>query len=75
MTGIISGMAMTLRLTDADTEALKRQAEREGVSMQTVAQNAIRSYLTERDLAADVDQALDVLTPRYQNLLDRLGTV
>jgi hypothetical protein len=63
-------MSMTLRLTDADAEALKRQAEREGVSMQTVAQNAIRGYL-----AADVDQALDVLTPRYQNLLDRLGTV
>jgi predicted transcriptional regulator len=68
-------MAMTLRLTDEETEALRRQAEREGVSMQAVAQNAIRLYLAERDLADDVDEALDVLTPRYQGLLDRLGTV
>jgi hypothetical protein len=28
-----------------------------------------------RDLTADVDEALDVLTPRYQRLLDRLGSV
>lgn len=68
-------MAMTLRLTDEETEALKRQAEREGTSMQAVAQEAIRRYVSERDLAAEVDEGLDVLTPRYQNLLDRLGTV
>lgn len=66
---------MTLRLTDEDTEALKRQAEREGTSMQAVAQEAIRRYVTERDLAAEVGDALDVLTPRYQTLLDRLGSV
>ena len=66
---------MTLRLTDEETEALKRQAEREGTSMQAVAQEAIRRYVSERDLAAEVGEALDVLTPRYQNLLDRLGTV
>jgi predicted transcriptional regulator len=68
-------MAMTLRLSDEDDEALTRQAEREGVSKQTVAQRAIRLYVEEQDLADDVDQALDVLTPRYQGLLDRLGSV
>lgn len=68
-------MAMTLRLDEAETEALRRQAAREGISMQALAQRAIRTYLADRDLAADVDEALDVLTPRYQNLLDRLGSV
>jgi len=68
-------MAMTLRLSDEDDEALTRQAEREGVSKQMVAQRAIRRYVEEQDLAVDVDQALDVLTPRYQSLLDRLGSV
>jgi hypothetical protein len=71
--GIISGMAMTLRLTDDDADGLRRQAEREGRSMQAVAQEAIRRYLTEQDLAADVDDALEVLGPRYASLLERLG--
>lgn len=68
-------MAMTLRLSDEDDHNLERQAEREGLSKQAVAAKAIRQYVADRDLAADVDQALDVLTPRYQNLLDRLGSV
>lgn len=66
-------MAMTLRLSDEDDEGLERQAKREGLSKQAIATKAIRQYVAERDLAVDVDQALDVLTPRYQNLLDRLG--
>jgi len=41
--------------------------------MRAVAQKAIDSYLSDRDLTAGVNQALDVLTPRYQSLLDRLG--
>ena len=68
-------MAMTLRLTDEDDDALERQAQREGLSKQALATKAIREYVAGRDLAADVDDALDVLTPRYQNLLDRLGSV
>ena len=68
-------MAMTLRLTDEDDDALERQAQREGLSKQALATKAIREYVAGRDLAADVDDALDVLAPRYQNLLDRLGSV
>ena len=66
-------MAMTLRLTAEDTEALRRQAEREHRSMQDVVQGAIREYISRRTLAARVDEALDVLTPRYAELLERLG--
>jgi predicted transcriptional regulator len=68
-------MAMTLRLSDEDDDGLERQAKREGLSKQAVAAKAIQQYVAERDLIADVDQALDVLTPRYRHLLDRLGSV
>jgi predicted transcriptional regulator len=68
-------MAMTLRLSDEDDDGLERQAKREGLSKQALATKAIQQYVAERNLVADVDQALDVLTPRYQNLLDRLGSV
>ncbi|WP_037070412.1 ribbon-helix-helix protein, CopG family [Pseudonocardia acaciae] len=68
-------MAMTLRLSDEDDEALERQARREGLSKQAVAAKAIRLYVAERDLASDVGEALDVLTPRYQRLSNRLGSV
>ena len=66
-------MAMTLRLSADDSEALRRQAELESRSMQEVAQGAIREYISRRSLASRVDEALDVLTPRYAELLDRLG--
>ncbi len=38
-------MAMTVRLDDVQSEALRRRAEREGRSMQQVAQSAISEYL------------------------------
>ena len=66
-------MAMTLRLTDEETEALRVQAEAEDRSMQEVARAAVREYVDRRSMRARVDEALDVLTPRYRDLLDRLG--
>ncbi len=41
-------MAMTLRLSEIDTEALRRKAAEEGDSMQSVAQRAIMQYLADR---------------------------
>ena len=41
-------MAMTLRLTDAETEALRAQAEIENRSMQDVARAALREYVARR---------------------------
>ena len=38
---------MTLRLTDAETEALRVQAEIEGRSMQDVARGAVRHYIEQ----------------------------
>jgi predicted transcriptional regulator len=66
-------MAMTLRLSDDEARALRAQADIEGCSMQEVARAAVREYVQRRSAAAQVDEALHVLIPRYAGLLERLG--
>ena len=39
---------MNLRLTEAETDALRRKAEQEGRSMQEVARAAIAAYVSDR---------------------------
>ncbi len=41
-------MAMTLRLSDDETEALRRRADQDGTSMQEVAKAAIAEYVSGR---------------------------
>jgi plasmid stability protein len=64
---------MTLRLTEAQTEALRRRATSEGRSMQQVALAALDDYL----LRAEDDELTDRLAARgaerYADLLRRLG--
>ena len=64
---------MNLRLTDAESEALRKKAEEEGRSMQEVARKAIRSYIDAEARAALVEAALDAELPRYAEALRRLG--
>jgi hypothetical protein len=71
--GIVSDMAMTLRLTDAETEALRAQAEIENRSMQDVARAALREYVTRRGNAELVDKELQYVVTRYAEALQRLG--
>ncbi|WP_194164885.1 MULTISPECIES: ribbon-helix-helix protein, CopG family [unclassified Pseudactinotalea] len=66
-------MAMTLRLSDAEADALRRRAERESRSMQDVARQAVREYVERRSRAELLDQVLDQELPRYTEALDRLG--
>lgn len=66
-------MAMTLRLTDAETEALRRRAALERRSMQEVAREAIREYVEGHSRAELLDQVLDEELPRYAEALERLG--
>jgi predicted transcriptional regulator len=64
-------MAMTLRLTEEETDALRRTAEREGLSMQEVARKAIHEYVVGWERTRDAflaDFARD-----NARLLDRLG--
>ena len=66
-------MAMTLRLADAEADALRRRAEMEGRSMQEVAREAIREYVDAHSRAELLDRVLDEELPRYAEALDRLG--
>lgn len=66
-------MAMTLRLADDGTEALRRRAELERRSMQEVARQAIREYVENHSRADLLDQVLDEELPRYAEALERLG--
>jgi plasmid stability protein len=69
----LGGMAMTLRLTPEETEALRLRAHRERRSMQDVARQAIREYVEEHSRAELLDQVLDEEIPRYAEALRRLG--
>lgn len=64
-------MPMTLRLTDAQQEALRVTAERERRSMQAVAADAIERYTSERNRRRD--EIFAKIMDRDKDLLDRLA--
>lgn len=66
-------MAMTLRLTDSESDALRRRAELEQRSMQDVAREAIRAYVETTSRRELLDRVLDEELPRYAEALERLG--
>lgn len=66
-------MAMTLRLTEAETDALRKRAQFESRSMQEVAREAVREYIERRSRADLLDGVLDRELPRYAEALERLG--
>ena len=66
-------MAMTLRLTDNEAEALRQRAHLECRSMQEVAREAIREYVESHSRAELLDRVLDQELPRYAEALERLG--
>ncbi|MEO3800674.1 ribbon-helix-helix protein, CopG family [Nonomuraea sp. B1E8] len=66
-------MAMTLRLSDQQTEALRKRADAEGRSMQQVVLRAIDDYL---ERASDDEITEDLArkgAERFSDLLRRLG--
>jgi len=62
---------MTLRLTEEETEALRRTAEREGLSMQEVARKAIREYVVGWERTRD--EFLSEFVAKNGRLIERLG--
>ena len=66
-------MAMTLRLTDEQTQALRARADREGRSMQQVARAALDDYLLRTDDDERTEQLAEQGAWRYAELLRRLG--
>ncbi len=65
-------MAMTLRLTEDETAALRRQAEREGRSMQDVARRSITEYLARKTRADQREALLSEAVDEHRELLERL---
>jgi len=66
-------MAMTLRLTEHDTERLRALAAAEGLSMQEVARSAISAYLDGKSRADVIGEALSDTLSRYSTTIRRLG--
>ena len=64
---------MTLRLTDEQSEALRRRAEREGRSMQQVALSAVDDYLARTEDDELTDRLAERGAERFAELLRRLG--
>jgi plasmid stability protein len=66
-------MAMTLRLSDQQSEALRRRADKEGRSMQQVARTALDEYLLRTEDDELTDRLADEGARRYAEVLRRLG--
>ena len=64
---------MTLRLTDAETAALRDRARAEGRSMQDVARTAVREYIEARVRRDRINEVLDSELVRYADAIERLG--
>ena len=66
-------VAMTLRLTEEQTEALRRRAAKEDRSMQQVALAALDDYLMRVEDDEVTDRLARQGAERYAELLRRLG--
>ena len=65
-------MAMTLRLTDEETEALRRWAEAEGLSMNDAVRTALRETLGRRRRAAGVGEPAGRARPARRHVIEFL---
>ena len=66
-------MAMTLRMTDEETAALRVRADFEGRSMQDLAREAVREYISRHSHDDLVDRVMDTELPRFAEALERLA--
>ena len=64
-------MAMTLRLSEEQSAALRRTAENEGISMHEVALTAIDEYISKR--AFRLKDAIARIAVEDKELLERLA--
>mgnify|MGYP006272706921 CR=1 FL=1 len=66
-------MAMTLRLTEEEQEALRERAEAEGISMQEAARRAVREFVFRGRHQDRVGAAAVLVMNRQADALRRLG--
>lgn len=65
-------MAMTLRLTPAQSDALRRRARAEGSSMQDVARRAVEAYVRAHEPEVPLDVLVDGELDRFAGAVDQL---
>jgi hypothetical protein len=66
-------MAMTLRLTAAETAALRRRAAAEDASMQDVARRAITDYIRAHEPELPLELVIDQELCRFAGAVEHLG--
>ena len=66
-------MAMTLRLTDTEQEALRERADVEGISMQEAARRAVREFVSRSEHRDRVAQSASLILETHSDALRRLG--
>ena len=66
-------MAMTLRLTEEEQEALRSRAASEGVSMQELARRAVRDYVGLADHRDRVVASARKIMEVHAAAIERLG--
>ena len=66
-------MAMTLRLTEAEQDALRERAEAEGISMQEAARRAVREFVARGEHRDRVESASILVMRKHADALRRLG--
>lgn len=66
-------MAMTLRLTDTEQDALRERAEAEGISMQDAARRAVREFVNRGQHRDRVGAAATLIMHKHADALRRLG--
>ncbi|ALG13692.1 CopG family transcriptional regulator [Actinosynnema sp. ALI-1.44] len=67
-------MAMTLRLSDEESEQLEALAEAEGRSSEEILRLALSERWSKLHKQQQIGDVLERILPRYQGLLERLGT-
>lgn len=67
-------MAMTLRLTDEENKRLDELAAAEGRSKQEIVRLALADRWARLHKEEQLGEILGRVLPRYQGLLDRIGT-
>jgi predicted transcriptional regulator len=66
-------MAMTLRLTDSEQDALRELANAEGISMQEAARRAVREFVARGEHRDHVSNATSLIMQSHAEALKRLG--
>ena len=66
-------MAMTLRLTEEEQDALRMRAALDGTSMQEAVRRAVREYVARADHRDRVAAAAEAIMERHADAIRRLG--